>query len=55
MKQDKTTALLNIRIDTDLKKAFDAACANQDQTASQVLRAAIRDYVKKHAQGSLLK
>jgi predicted transcriptional regulator len=46
---------MNIRLPADLKKAFEEACKANDQTASQELRAFIREYVKKHAQGRLLK
>ena len=51
--EDKST--LNLRVPADLKRAFDAACAANDQTASQAIRAMMREYVKKHAQGDLLK
>lgn len=46
---------LNIRLPADLKKAFEAVCEQKDITASQAIRAFIRDYVTKNAQGSLLK
>lgn len=49
------TVVVNHRVPPELKKAFDAACRANDQTASQVIRALMRDYVKKNAQGSLLK
>jgi hypothetical protein len=45
---------LNLRLPADLKAAFDAACAANDQTASQVIRALMREYVKRNAQGDLL-
>jgi hypothetical protein len=51
---EQTTAISH-RIPTDLKKAFDLACQSNDQTASQVIRALMRDYVKQNAQGDLLK
>jgi antitoxin component of RelBE/YafQ-DinJ toxin-antitoxin module len=47
--------LIRTRIDADLKRAFEEACTRNDRTASQVLRDLIRDYVKKNAQGDLLK
>ena len=50
-----TNATLNLRLPADLKAAFDAACAANDQTASQVIRAMMREYVKRNAQGDLLK
>lgn len=45
------------RLPSDLLKAFNKACEDNDQTAAQVLRAAVRDYVTKYAkpQGDLLK
>lgn len=49
------TVVVNHRVPPELKRAFDAACRANDQTASQVIRALMRDYVKKNAQGSLLK
>lgn len=41
-------ARLTILIDADKKKAFDALCASQDITASQVVRQLIREYLAKH-------
>lgn len=49
------TAVINHRVPEDLKKAFDAACKDNDQTASQVIRAMMREYVRRNAQGDLLK
>lgn len=45
------------RLPSDLLKAFNAACEDNDQTAAQVLRAAVREYVTRNAkpQGDLLK
>lgn len=51
--EDMTT--LNVRIPKDLKKAFDEVCAEKDTTASQAIRAFIRDFVAKNAQGDLLR
>lgn len=48
-------ATLQFRLPADLLRAFHEACAANDQTASQVLRAMMRDYVKANAQGDLLK
>lgn len=44
------------RLSSDLLNAFNRACEDNDQTAAQVLRAAVREYVTKHAkpQGELL-
>lgn len=52
---DEKTIVVNYRVPEDLKRAFESACKGNDQTASQVVRALMREYVKKNAQGSLLK
>jgi len=41
-------ARLTVLIDADKKKAFEALCASQDITASQVVRHLIREYLNKH-------
>ncbi|WP_299765450.1 ribbon-helix-helix protein, CopG family [Ramlibacter sp.] len=41
-------ARLTILIDADKKKAFEAVCAAQDITVSQVLRQLIREYIVRH-------
>jgi hypothetical protein len=41
-------ARLTVLIDADKKKAFEALCASQDITASQMVRQLIRDYLVKH-------
>jgi len=46
---------INLRLPSDLKKAFEEACERNDQKASQVVRALMREYLKKNAQGDLLK
>ena len=46
--------MLNLRLPADLKAVFDGVCRQNDQTASQVVRALIRQYIKDHAQGNLL-
>lgn len=45
------------RTPADLLTSFKAACDDNDQSAAQVLRAAMREYVTRHAkpQGDLLK
>lgn len=45
------------RLTSDLLKAFNQACEDNDQTAAQVLRAAAREYVSTRSkpQGDLLK
>ena len=42
-----------IRADENLIKVFHHACSNTDTTASQAIRAFMRDYAKKHSQGDL--
>ena len=49
------TAVINHRVPAELKRAFDDACKANDQTASQVIRAMMREYVGANAQGDLLK
>jgi hypothetical protein len=41
-------ARLTVLIDAEKKKAFEALCASQDITASQVVRQLIREYLAKH-------
>ncbi|WP_299790038.1 ribbon-helix-helix protein, CopG family [Ramlibacter sp.] len=41
-------ARLTVLIDAEKKKAFEALCASQDITASQMVRQLIRDYLVKH-------
>ena len=41
-------ARLTVLIDAEKKKAFEALCASQDITASQVVRQLIREYLVKH-------
>jgi len=42
------TARLTVLIDPSKKKAFEALCAHQDVTPSQVVRRLIRDYLAHH-------
>ena len=42
------TARLTLLIDPNKKAAFERLCAMQDQTASQVVRQLIRDYLAQH-------
>lgn len=42
------TARLTVLIDPVKKKAFEALCARQDVTPSQVIRRLIRDYLSSH-------
>lgn len=41
---------VSARLDAELKRAFEAAAAENDLTPSQVLRRLIRDYVARHQQ-----
>jgi len=41
-------ARLTVLIAAEKKKAFEALCASQDITASQVVRQLIRDYLARH-------
>lgn len=47
-RMDEKPARLTVLIDAEKKKAFEALCASQDITASQVVRQLIRDYLAKH-------
>ena len=42
------TARLTLLIDPNKKAAFERLCAQQDRTASQVVRQLIRDYLAQH-------
>lgn len=43
-----------LRIEPELRAAFIAACKARDVTASQMVRAFMRDFVRDNAQGDLL-
>ncbi|MGO4154052.1 ribbon-helix-helix protein, CopG family [Cupriavidus sp. YAF13] len=45
---ESKTARFTVLIDPVKKKAFEALCAAQDQTPSQVVRQLIRDYLEQH-------
>lgn len=45
---ESKTARLTVLIDPKKKKAFEALCAAQDLTPSQVVRQLIRDYLSRH-------
>ena len=49
----KQIKLFTAKVDTDLLDAFKRSCENQDTTASQAVRAFMRDYVRKHGQQEL--
>lgn len=46
---------LNVRADAHLIDAFVAAAANNDRTASQLIRDFMREYVKKHGQTDIFR
>jgi hypothetical protein len=45
---EQKTARLTLLIDPNKKAAFERLCAQQDLTASQVIRRLIRDYLAQH-------
>ena len=45
---EQKTARLTVLIDPSKKRAFEALCAAQDVTPSQVVRKLIRDYLNHH-------
>jgi hypothetical protein len=45
---ESRTARLTVLIDPQKKSAFEALCATQDLTPSQVVRQLIRDYLAAH-------
>ena len=49
------TKMFTAKVDENLLKAFKHACENQDTTASQAVRAFMREYVRKHGQADLFK
>lgn len=55
MTEPKTKKIFTAKVDEDLLKAFKHACQNQDITASQAVRAFMREYVRKHGQADLFK
>ena len=52
--QDKKTTL-TIRLDGNLRWAFERAAKGNDRSCSQLLRDFMREYVKKHAQSDIFK
>lgn len=48
MRMELKTARLTLLIDPAKKAAFEALCARQDLTPSQVVRQLIRDYLAHH-------
>ena len=47
-KIEQKTARLTVLIDPGKKRAFEALCASQDVTPSQVVRKLIREHLQKH-------
>ncbi|SHN13779.1 ribbon-helix-helix protein, CopG family [Rhizobacter sp. OV335] len=47
---EQKTARLTVLIDPAKKKAFEALCAKQDVTPSQVVRRLIREYLSAHGE-----
>jgi hypothetical protein len=45
---ERKTARLTVLVDPAKKKAFEALCARQDVTPSQVVRRLIREYLAQH-------
>jgi hypothetical protein len=45
---ESKTARLTVLIDPNKKEAFEALCASQDLTPSQVVRQLIREYLQQH-------
>lgn len=45
---ESKTARFTMLMDPDKKRAFEALCASQDLTPSQVVRQLVRDYLAKH-------
>jgi predicted transcriptional regulator len=42
-----------VRVETSLKKQAERIAASRDETLSQVVRRALREYVREHAQAEL--
>ena len=51
----EVTATFTFRVDENLKTEFATAAKSRDRTGAQLLRDFMREYVKRHAQGDLLK
>lgn len=47
-RMEEKPARLTVLIDAEKKRAFEALCASQDITASQMVRQLIRDYLARH-------
>lgn len=49
------TKLFTCKVEENLLNSFKGSCENQDTTASQAVRAFMREYVRKNGQGDLFK
>lgn len=45
--------MFTVQVDDDLLKSFKSACADNDRTASQIVRDFMRDYVAQNRQQKL--
>lgn len=54
MKNEKETTY-GIRLPENLLKTFEATARGNDRTGAQLVRDFMREYIKKNAQGDLLK
>lgn len=52
---DTKDKLFTAKVEENLLNAFKSACENTDTTASQAVRAFMRDYTRKHGQADLFK
>lgn len=48
MKKDANTKQLTVLVDVDELKDFQSVCRNKDMNSSQVIRAFMREYIKKY-------
>ena len=53
MPTEENEVIQSFRVDPDLRKVFQLTCHDKDMTASQVFRQFMREYVRKHGQGSM--
>lgn len=49
------TKLFTAKVDKDLLESFKRSCESQDTTASQAVRAFMREYISKYSQQDLFK
>lgn len=53
MQNNTTQKIFTVQVDYDLLKSFKNACADNDRTASQIVRDFMRDYVSQNRQQKL--